>query len=109
MVGRSGAVLERSAVVTARARNLPASTCGQAEGMLSNMYRPVRTTNRHGRGTALVGNMRAIDISYLFAQFARHMSGVDATRGGEFQLARIRLGVVDHFLSDLCRHFGIDH
>ena len=37
MVGISGAVGERVFVVTASARSFPPSTCGHAEGMLSNM------------------------------------------------------------------------
>src|SRR3546814_5350802 len=37
MVGRSGAVGERLAVVTARARSLPPFTWGHDDGMLSNM------------------------------------------------------------------------
>ncbi|KAG1389082.1 hypothetical protein G6F59_015688 [Rhizopus arrhizus] len=46
IVGRSGALLERSLVVTARARSLPDWACGHAEGMLSNMnctWPPIRS------------------------------------------------------------------
>ncbi|MNV56286.1 hypothetical protein D3C71_1485600 [compost metagenome] len=46
IVGRSGALLERSVVVTARARSLPDWACGQADGMLSNMnctWPPIRS------------------------------------------------------------------
>src|SRR5690606_12725246 len=38
MVGRSGAVAERAAVLTASAGSLTDSTWGQADGMLSNTY-----------------------------------------------------------------------
>src|ERR1700754_4971120 len=37
LVGRLGALGDRSLVVTASARSLPPCACGQAEGMLSNM------------------------------------------------------------------------
>ena len=37
IVGTSGAEGERCALVTANARSLPAFTCGNAEGMLSNI------------------------------------------------------------------------
>ncbi|CFW13724.1 Uncharacterised protein [Bordetella pertussis] len=46
MVGRSGALAERSVVVTASARSLPACTCGHDDGMLSNMnctWPPIRS------------------------------------------------------------------
>src|SRR3546814_13736423 len=46
MVGRSGAVGERLAVVTARARSLPPFTWGHDDGMLSNMnctWPPIRS------------------------------------------------------------------